>query len=564
MTSIDICNRALAILGHDRAITSLDTSVDTSTEATRCALFYPAARDAVLSAQAWEFASVDVAVYSNIPYTLPTSAVRVVSVRDASGNAVPATRSGNTLRFSKDGTLRYISNSGDVSTYPRLVQEAIIAELAFQLYSPILGNPTSRELVETQKAYSSLAEAKLQTAWAAELAEHRWTGAPQDPDAAAKLDIANRALALAGIAANVTDLALDPSEVAVKCRQLLPMAIRATLALHPWEAATATIAASNGTSVPAALVRLVDAKNSSGEPVACRIENGIFKMDEAATVRYISTAADISLLPSGVQDAIALRLAAFLAPSLTEKEAALAAAKELGEQADDAARRAIAQEAESRLYRAQAVSSEELTKLDIANQALALAGTGDTIRSFTEDATPSAVRARQFFDIALRSLLSAHAWSFATRRHTAAYFPPDPAGFLSIPRPADCLRLLDANQGPGKPCDKKAEGDFILVKPVTTAPVTLVYISSLSDLSNAPVFFRDALTAKLAELLSASLDTKDKNNLATLAKEKISLAVAAESHESEHPGAWKNPFIAARFDATGQIPPDWKRPSCSD
>jgi hypothetical protein len=54
-TDVDVCNMALSHLG-EQLITDLDTDVDTTVEASRCALFYPLARDEVLEARAWGFA----------------------------------------------------------------------------------------------------------------------------------------------------------------------------------------------------------------------------------------------------------------------------------------------------------------------------------------------------------------------------------------------------------------------------------------------------------------------------------------------------------------------------
>jgi hypothetical protein len=56
-TEIALCNLALSHLGITQKITSLDPATDPSAEAEQCALLYPAARDAVLAAHEWSFAT---------------------------------------------------------------------------------------------------------------------------------------------------------------------------------------------------------------------------------------------------------------------------------------------------------------------------------------------------------------------------------------------------------------------------------------------------------------------------------------------------------------------------
>ena len=62
MTKTEICNRALALLGHDRAITAYEDASDTSTEAARCRQFLDAAVQDVLSAHDWDFAAEETTV----------------------------------------------------------------------------------------------------------------------------------------------------------------------------------------------------------------------------------------------------------------------------------------------------------------------------------------------------------------------------------------------------------------------------------------------------------------------------------------------------------------------
>ncbi len=86
--AVDICNLALSFIGETAAVTSLDTTVDTSRQAKLCAQFYPTARDTLLSSHNWGFAMKrKAAVLSTNPptqydyaYVVPGEAVRVVAV----------------------------------------------------------------------------------------------------------------------------------------------------------------------------------------------------------------------------------------------------------------------------------------------------------------------------------------------------------------------------------------------------------------------------------------------------------------------------------------------------
>ena len=341
VTDIDICNRALALLGHDRTISSL---ADGSAEAARCALFYPAAKLNVLAAQAWEFAIRQIAVEGGAAASLPEDCARLVSISDDAGGAISAVRSGRSVTPARDGTLRYVSSATPVGDMPHLVVEAIVAELAFQLYGPMLGNPSGEPQMAAQKGLSALAQAKIQAAWDAELAEHSFAGAPADADSVARLDVANRALALAGSAAVVYDLARDPSPEAVRCRQFLPMAVRSVLASHAWGFATVRRSASHTPPdqdgyvrihTPPDMARLVEVDAGEGRPLPRRAANGdvFVKALPGTPVRlsYVSSDVDLSLAPGPFVDAVAYRLASLIAPALSPDTATARGVLQLAE-----------------------------------------------------------------------------------------------------------------------------------------------------------------------------------------------------------------------------------------
>lgn len=86
--AVSICNKALAMCGESAAITSLDTSVDLSSEAALCSQFYDASMQWALEARNWSFALTrrplaPVASDSSaweFAYVMPADCVRPLSV----------------------------------------------------------------------------------------------------------------------------------------------------------------------------------------------------------------------------------------------------------------------------------------------------------------------------------------------------------------------------------------------------------------------------------------------------------------------------------------------------
>jgi hypothetical protein len=89
-SAVEICNMALAYLGDRANVASIDPP-EGSTEAEHCARFYPIARDTLLEAHCWNFATrrAQLAQLSITPigwdyaYARPSSALRVFSIFSA-------------------------------------------------------------------------------------------------------------------------------------------------------------------------------------------------------------------------------------------------------------------------------------------------------------------------------------------------------------------------------------------------------------------------------------------------------------------------------------------------
>ena len=158
MTVIDICNNALADIGHDREITSLDPAADSSAEARRCALFYPRALADIVHRHPWRFLTqtipgeaVAVGTVDPLPgfesvYAPPAAAAAIQSAVDAAGAPVPYTVRDGLIHARRDvDTFAFTSAdlAADPSLWPPPFAEAVTAALALRLARVITGSDAS-------------------------------------------------------------------------------------------------------------------------------------------------------------------------------------------------------------------------------------------------------------------------------------------------------------------------------------------------------------------------------------------------------------------------------------
>lgn len=542
MTEVDICNNALALLGHDRTVSALD---DGTAEAARCALFYPVSRDHVLAAFAWEFATKEVEVSAD-PYELPADCLRVVSVTDARG-VVPSTRAGGSLTASRPGVLRYVSNGVPAESLPPMVVDAVVAELAFRLFGPVVGNPNSKDEVEVQQGFSALARAKLDEAKAAEIEEHAYAGAPSASEVTA-LDLCNRALALLGNDRTVWSLEKDPSAEAVRCRQLLPMAVRHVLAAHPWEFAQQSASVVDGQDVPADFVSLVSASGADGRPAGCRVQGGRVCGAGVESIRYVSSSVPVGRMPATVQNAVALALAVSLSSTVQANvEGGAERFASVRKQAEEVLAQAVRAEIEEAVYRATPSDPSEVARTDVSNRALSAVGSPVVLKDYETDTTPEANRCRQFLPVAVRMTLQGHDWDFAAEERQIP-LAPDPSGWSRVAMPDGCARLVWVHDPLGHKLRAKRTGGSLYVFSEGVACARVRYVSDDVDLSCSPPEFVGCVVARLAALVSGSLvqRAEDRARLAAAADMELASVATAESNETATPGEWENPFLKAR------------------
>jgi hypothetical protein len=180
-SEVDICNLSLGNLGDDATVASLDPP-EGSAQADHCARFYPMARDLVLDAHRWSFATrrVSLALLSMAPpsswryaYALPGDVLNLISVlapdaMDDSSVGVPVfsgygctpveqpgsyTPQPFVTEIAPDGTqvlytnqenavLRYTARVTDPSTFPPTVVQGVVMRLTSMLAGPVLKGET--------------------------------------------------------------------------------------------------------------------------------------------------------------------------------------------------------------------------------------------------------------------------------------------------------------------------------------------------------------------------------------------------------------------------------------
>lgn len=162
MTPIDLCNNALAEIGHDRPVADLN---GTTKESARCALFLPRARLDVLGSHPWSFSTrpqaatpVTLPAALRMPafphaYARPPDALRLTAT-DAEGLPVSYRIDAHALHAEAPVTqLSPTCDDPDPDQWPAHVQEAVIAALALRLANPITGS--AKVVQQAAQSYAS-------------------------------------------------------------------------------------------------------------------------------------------------------------------------------------------------------------------------------------------------------------------------------------------------------------------------------------------------------------------------------------------------------------------------
>lgn len=174
MTVIDIFNRALGLLGHDRAVTESDlTASSPSAEYTRCNREWDGARLSVLAAHPWNFllqaspitvgaeSTTDVTDSLVYEFDRPEDVLRIVRVTDGN-HALVAHRVANGKIYAAidEIIIEYLEDEDDPDLWPHFIADAVSAELASRIALPMSANA---RMVEATKglAMKYLSDAML-------------------------------------------------------------------------------------------------------------------------------------------------------------------------------------------------------------------------------------------------------------------------------------------------------------------------------------------------------------------------------------------------------------------
>lgn len=172
MTKLDIWNRALAALPHDRPV---EAEGEGSLEEKRCAEAWDPARRAVLSSREWGCfvrsapACCGAAAVGGFFAMRPPEALLVVGLFDRMGRRVAAEAINDGFRIREPASeIRYIEDEENPDLWPTAVQDAVVAEMAARLAPVMTANP-HRAMQLRQDAVARLEEAGRQdaqeTAW---------------------------------------------------------------------------------------------------------------------------------------------------------------------------------------------------------------------------------------------------------------------------------------------------------------------------------------------------------------------------------------------------------------
>lgn len=151
-SEVDICNLALALLGDDATVASIDPP-EGSPQATHCARFYPMARNTLQTLHEWGFCTrraaltqlVEVPLYGwAVAYALPPRLARAVELVGPGGEPlqdyqIEAGDGAGVLYANAESVLlRYTEFVADTSRFPPGFTDALCWLLASMLAGPLL------------------------------------------------------------------------------------------------------------------------------------------------------------------------------------------------------------------------------------------------------------------------------------------------------------------------------------------------------------------------------------------------------------------------------------------
>lgn len=154
-SEVDICNLALARLGDNATVASIDPP-EGSAQAEHCARFYAVARDSLLEMHAWKFATRRVLLAKltveswdwAFAYAEPTGALKLLGVLSATASNDDETQpyeaesdangAAIILTNQEGASLRFVARVTDTTKFSPLFVDALAWLLASYLAGPVL------------------------------------------------------------------------------------------------------------------------------------------------------------------------------------------------------------------------------------------------------------------------------------------------------------------------------------------------------------------------------------------------------------------------------------------
>jgi hypothetical protein len=165
-SEVDICNLALARLGDNATVASIDPP-EGSAQAEHCARFYPVARDSLLEMHAWKFATRRVLLAKltveswdwAFAYAEPTGALKLLGVLSATASnddetqpyeAESAANGTSIILTNQEGaSLRFVARVTDTTKFSPLFVDALAWLLASYLAGLVLKGDAGAAMAKT-------------------------------------------------------------------------------------------------------------------------------------------------------------------------------------------------------------------------------------------------------------------------------------------------------------------------------------------------------------------------------------------------------------------------------
>jgi tryptophan-rich sensory protein len=330
LNATEIVNSALALLG----VSPISALTDESVQAQMADRLYEQTRDAVLAERNWPFALKRATLTRTATaagsewassFTLPADNLRLVQINKEEVDTVQHKYSVEGNKLLTDATTMevcYVAKTTDTTLYTPVFVEALVFKLASKMVAPLVPNASSSLL-------STLITSYEKSVASPQIGEQRKRTNRTKPATITDAEIANNALCLLGVSP-INSLS-DVSVQAQLADRLYSSTRDEVLLSHLWNFAmkratlTATTAPTSGWSyaytLPADCLRVVqlngfEANETQDEHA---VEGGVLVTDAAtAAVRYLARITDTTAYPPLFLEALALKLAAKMAGSLTQ------------------------------------------------------------------------------------------------------------------------------------------------------------------------------------------------------------------------------------------------------